>query len=472
MTDDDGKELTRAVELARQTYLEVLDATKHQDDKVNRFLVAIAFLTTGAITFLLKADVLHVRYILESGDRIPFIAIAAGGYLAGTSASVLLLLMALSSELKLPGRKSPLRAESVKLEDSLLYFQMIGSRPLDGWMGLWEREPQATEAQLRLNYLREAHNLSERARVKYGLTDEAAAIYIYAIQWLAMGLLLGVHVTQRPGGVSQPIDLAGWAFALMAIVLAAHPMLQLYNVYRHERSGSSVALRLAALRARKKAPSRISRLVADEARQGDNHRRMLRPLVQLIAVVPIYVSFCGAVAVSEGEGLQRSYASVASVAAVVMGIAIYDRIRYDGPRILATVVVVVGIALPWVAASAESWLGLVGAVVPAFLLSAFTAGRQIKQYRNAVASDSRKLIRDVQRSEPNQATTGRLWTRKSEKELREELNAWLDKREKKDGVDRSRIEDLDPDGEAWAADKVALRMFGPWERSHWPGPHA
>src|SRR4051794_32127601 len=46
------QEPLRAIELAERAYKEVLDATKHQDDKVGRFLTAIAFLTTGSIALI------------------------------------------------------------------------------------------------------------------------------------------------------------------------------------------------------------------------------------------------------------------------------------------------------------------------------------------------------------------------------------------------------------------------------------
>lgn len=40
---------------AEFTYREVLDATKHQDDKVGRFLTAISFLTAGTVAVVLQS---------------------------------------------------------------------------------------------------------------------------------------------------------------------------------------------------------------------------------------------------------------------------------------------------------------------------------------------------------------------------------------------------------------------------------
>ena len=45
----------RRLEFARHVYEEVLDATKHQDDKIGRFLAAIAFLFAGAVAFGTRA---------------------------------------------------------------------------------------------------------------------------------------------------------------------------------------------------------------------------------------------------------------------------------------------------------------------------------------------------------------------------------------------------------------------------------
>ena len=55
---DEWEVRQRKLEFAKEAYAEVLDATKHQDDKVGRYLAALAFLTTGAIALLLGEGIL------------------------------------------------------------------------------------------------------------------------------------------------------------------------------------------------------------------------------------------------------------------------------------------------------------------------------------------------------------------------------------------------------------------------------
>lgn len=62
--------------LRSRAYAEVLAATKHEDDKVGRFLTAIAFLAAGALLFV-EPRVLAARYDLGSATvPLPSIALA------------------------------------------------------------------------------------------------------------------------------------------------------------------------------------------------------------------------------------------------------------------------------------------------------------------------------------------------------------------------------------------------------------
>jgi len=58
------------IDLAQISYDEVLDATKHQDDKVGRFLTAIAFLTTGSIALIAAKNGLSRTYRLPWDSEV------------------------------------------------------------------------------------------------------------------------------------------------------------------------------------------------------------------------------------------------------------------------------------------------------------------------------------------------------------------------------------------------------------------
>lgn len=448
--DQEKVGLPRAVELARQTYQEVLDAIKHQDDKINRFLVAIAFLTTGGVAYVLKGELLRVRYVYGS-HGVPLIAIAAIIYLAATITSVVLLLMALSTELDLPGAK-PMDSEDVKLDDSLLYFHMIGGQPLRSWFKRWDAPVPALEATLRGNYLREAHNLSERARVKYALTNEASAVYVYALMWLAVGLLVGTYQSQVSSAPLLESSLALWPLLITGAVFAIHAVLQLHHVYSQEQSSPDVEWHLAAYRVRRNKvnqpkcmdsgvnlghcelrrrehdlsvvdldnlvvvvtecaaslakpakkgeidvpPVRICGLkqAADEGEQLD---RALRALTRLMLCVPLYILCVLATAVTQGWGALPWWVGVCVSTGLII-CSSWQRIGADRMtrRLFWGILggaILVAIGLPAVSASLGlSWGAVAAAAGPATLLSLFTAVRQFHKGRKRRRRTDEQMI--------------------------------------------------------------------------------
>jgi hypothetical protein len=95
-------DLDRA-DLARKSYEEVLDATKHQDDKIGRFLTVIAFLTAAAVTFGVRdSSVFSVRYDMVQTD-LALPAILFGSFFGLVIISVLLFMIGLGPNLNLPG---------------------------------------------------------------------------------------------------------------------------------------------------------------------------------------------------------------------------------------------------------------------------------------------------------------------------------------------------------------------------------
>src|ERR1700675_295136 len=89
------------LDLARKSYEEVLDATKHQDDKIGRFLTAIAFLFTGAIAFGARPEIIGIR-VGVAATPVALPEIFLGVFLALSVIAVLLLLVGLGPNLNLP----------------------------------------------------------------------------------------------------------------------------------------------------------------------------------------------------------------------------------------------------------------------------------------------------------------------------------------------------------------------------------
>jgi hypothetical protein len=199
-----------ARELAFKAYGEVLDATKHQDDKIGRFLTAIAFLFTGAIAFGTRSDLLDVR-VLVDGRREALPALFLALFLTLSIVSVLLLIVAIGPNLSLP--RDPAGGEL----PSWLYFLWIAGKTREEWFTQWEQTP-ATGAVTR-SFIGEAHNLALKTEFKYNRTNEARAVFTLGLMFLALAIVLFFEASVR-GEASTPLQWDVEVRVLTAAVVA------------------------------------------------------------------------------------------------------------------------------------------------------------------------------------------------------------------------------------------------------------
>ncbi|WP_144433829.1 Pycsar system effector family protein [Aeromicrobium erythreum] len=285
MTDSDSSgsvdshtatdERRRKLQLARETYLEVLDATKHQDDKIGRYLTALAFLTTGAITLLFRGDLLRVRVAFEeqgssSPAEYPLVGWLTALFFACILGSVILLLLSLSSPLRIPGRAAE---AGPKLDGSLLFYAYIGSERVSAWQDRWKDDTAKIEEQLSNQYVLESHNLAERARTKYRHTNEASTLFVLALYFLAFAVMLSIKTAIVGGGVGVVTFGPRSAFVFGAVG-AAFAGVQIYVRYAHD--------------------VRSFELVFAASREGGNSRsgrdeRAARSIRSLLLTVPAFV---------------------------------------------------------------------------------------------------------------------------------------------------------------------------------------
>lgn len=170
--------------LLQFSYAEVLDATKHQDDKVGRILGAVAFLTGGALVFANK-DVLQVN-VLIADRAYPLGAVSLGAFLLIDLVAVASFMIAMSAPLTLP-------RESID-QKSHIYFRIIAALPKDKWDQLWTDDGlRDIEAELR----GEIRNIAERADRKYGRTTIATNLFLAALAVLAPTVVLGIASAGR-----------------------------------------------------------------------------------------------------------------------------------------------------------------------------------------------------------------------------------------------------------------------------------
>lgn len=199
-------ELRDKTELLEASYKEVLDATKHQDDKIGRLLTAIAFLTAAALALANLGSGRYIRAEFDFGAssyKLGMLALAV--FLICVFLSVVLLVTSFATPLRLPGLKSPETgtAPAVKwvngVKGSQIYFSEIAALSLDKWEKKWSGTKLQLEEERAQSLLLETHNLSVRTNFKYLRTSEG--ISVFAIAMLGFGLavlFITLAVTGEP----------------------------------------------------------------------------------------------------------------------------------------------------------------------------------------------------------------------------------------------------------------------------------
>ena len=217
-------------DLALLSYREVLDATKHQDDKIGRLLGAVAFLTGGALVFA-DPDVLAQAYRMDGRDY-PLAAIFLGAFLVVDLLAVVLWLIAMSAPLTDPGTR----------DHSYTFFRLIARDT--SWATRWElgtdspHDPKGLEERVALDLVDEARNLAGRASRKYEVSRVASAVFLAAILLLLPTLVLSLDTVRReePTAVVSPPEPPPWDQIRRALVGGSAAALVLVPaVHRHWR---------------------------------------------------------------------------------------------------------------------------------------------------------------------------------------------------------------------------------------------
>ena len=204
-----------------KSYTEVLLALKHQDDKLNRTLTALAFLTAAGVALFLSLE----NNVAEA-DRLRFegdASVTAVMFIVFLGAVALGLLTALAAI----GPGAALRFDDKPAKESLLYYGAI-ARDKAAWNKLYASTDRKLNVKLGKNYRDESWILSRRVEYKVARSRESGAFVQLAI--LAL-LLLGVF------GAGSIDDTARWwiATALILIVLLL-PFWELFQMQTYNKS--------------------------------------------------------------------------------------------------------------------------------------------------------------------------------------------------------------------------------------------
>jgi hypothetical protein len=233
-------------EMLEFTYREVLDATKHQDDKINRLLSAIAFLTAASLALgnLDSAAGIQTKFRIAAHVSIQLGLVVLGAFLIGVLASVVILITSLTVPLRFPGGAKPalppVHYASPDVETSPIYFTEIASTSPQQWYAKWRQPAERLITERHEALIRETHNLAVRTDFKYQQTREAVSILTFALLSLALSVVLVIcGITSAPAhrnGVAAPtVQMNLTTRVLLGLTLGAYVALHLYAVARERR---------------------------------------------------------------------------------------------------------------------------------------------------------------------------------------------------------------------------------------------
>ncbi|MDP9332216.1 MAG: hypothetical protein M3Q30_02720 [Actinomycetota bacterium] len=236
------------LDLIKFSYQEVLDATKHQDDKIGRMLAAIAFLTGGALVFA-KTDFLTVTYHL--GARHYYLtALFLGCFLLFDLLAVILFILNVGTPLSHPG----VIANTGRTE-SHIFFNIIARTKPDRWQTMWTTPTAELDEHLSDAFvdelIDETYNLAKRTQGKNRRSRIGSTSFLAGVLFLVPTLALSIDSASGWRGVASVGNTLEWgtsqrllvgipvALVVFALVLTAwaqpRTIKREYRIATHER---------------------------------------------------------------------------------------------------------------------------------------------------------------------------------------------------------------------------------------------
>lgn len=239
----DDVELREKTDLLEFTYKEVLDATKHQDDKVGRLLTAISFLTAGALALanLAGGKTVAARFEVQP-FRLPVGMFCLTFFLLAVFVTVVLLIASIATPLRLPGHTPATkhRAQNSEgpvqgIKTSQLYFAEIAKVSVNQWKYKWEGSADNLRKERLETLVRETHNLSVRTNFKYDRTTEAIAVFSAALLAFALAVSFTYLATtsDATGEADDPVHLGPVSRLALAAVLLVYAFALLLSRLRY-----------------------------------------------------------------------------------------------------------------------------------------------------------------------------------------------------------------------------------------------
>lgn len=209
-----------ALDVFEKSYSEALAALKHQDDKLNRTLTALAFLTAAGVAIFVNLDKPPNAPVRFDGTGPSVGAVLFVVFLSSVAVALLSALSAI-------GPSAPL-ASTRKARTSLLFYPLIARTE---WDDMRDKNDAELVQELTDNYHQEARDIAYRVRYKVARARESGAFVQLAIVALT---LLGIFEAH---GLSMTTR--WWiAFAFVTVVLLSQ-FVELIQMIRERHSGAN-----------------------------------------------------------------------------------------------------------------------------------------------------------------------------------------------------------------------------------------
>ncbi|MEU9120062.1 hypothetical protein AB0C96_09400 [Streptomyces sp. NPDC048506] len=220
--------------LLKEGFDEVLDATKHQDDKIARLLTGVAFLTAAVLALAaLNSGTYAARVFRVDPYHVPLALIFISIFLLGVAVSVVILLAGLTQPLGLPGITNP-SIKGAQLQYSQLYFLHISQVTRDEWKRIWEEQSSGELREKRLESLIfEVHSLANRTTYKNDRTTEGVSVF--SLSLLAFGgAIISMAASVNQGGTRE-VELNLFVRLALSLLFGIYFWLQLALRIRKQR---------------------------------------------------------------------------------------------------------------------------------------------------------------------------------------------------------------------------------------------
>lgn len=232
-------ETDKKLDLIIFSYSEVLDATKHQDDKIGQLLTSISFLTAATLALAaLESGEFITRKFDVAPYKLPLALIALIVFLIGVAWSVMLLLASLSTPLRIPGLTGPKRDKPIDwvkdVRASQIYFHEISRVSVGQWEEKWSAPVGDLKQERLRSLIRETHNLGVRTSAKYNRTTEAVSLLSVALLAFALSIVFVAIVAGTPSS-SHAITLNWWQRIIVGWVFGSYVWMQTLGQIRYNR---------------------------------------------------------------------------------------------------------------------------------------------------------------------------------------------------------------------------------------------